>query len=327
VAVDGFDNVLVAGYGSASWGSPVRAYTSGTDAYAAKLSSAGALTWNLFLGSGSQDQGQGIATDSGGGVYVTGMSLASWSAGECDGCPLRALSAGFDAFATKLSDGGTIRIEKVTSPASASSTFGFQSDVNGTFFVLGHGQSRTFAGIDTGSYRVSEVDPTPDYLLASIACDDGGSAMPSTVGILTATIHVEEGETVTCVFTNTPKRELPTGIDLVRLQADTLPDGRVAVAWETGTEHDVLGFHVERAAARQGPFTRLTPRLIAARGPAGRGATYRFVEAPGRGVHYYRLVLIRAGAAPGIAGPVAARVDALRAFLPLAGALRRGPGR
>jgi hypothetical protein len=61
IAVDGSGNVYVGGYSDATWGSPVRAYTSGLDAFAAKLDSDGSLTWNTFLGGSGSDYGSAIA--------------------------------------------------------------------------------------------------------------------------------------------------------------------------------------------------------------------------------------------------------------------------
>ena len=63
IAVDGSGNVYVTGYGDATWGSPVRAYTSGNDTFAAKLYGNGTLLWNTFLGGSGSDYGRGIAVD------------------------------------------------------------------------------------------------------------------------------------------------------------------------------------------------------------------------------------------------------------------------
>jgi hypothetical protein len=50
LAVDGAGNIYVVGYSSATWGAPVRAFSGGYDAFAAKLDSSGHLIWNTFLG-------------------------------------------------------------------------------------------------------------------------------------------------------------------------------------------------------------------------------------------------------------------------------------
>ena len=75
------------GHSNATWGSPVRAYTAADDAFVAKLTSAGALTWNTFLGGSGGDVGDGIAVDGSGNVYVAGYSDATW------GSPVRAYTA------------------------------------------------------------------------------------------------------------------------------------------------------------------------------------------------------------------------------------------
>ncbi|MDD8026568.1 MAG: SBBP repeat-containing protein, partial [Acidobacteriota bacterium] len=102
VAVDGSNNVYVGGYSNATWGSPIRAYTSNSDAFAAKLDSGGNLTWNTFLGGDDADFGRGIAVDGSSYVYVGGYSNASW------GSPIRAYTSGYDAFAVKLDSGGNL---------------------------------------------------------------------------------------------------------------------------------------------------------------------------------------------------------------------------
>ncbi len=71
-------NVYVTGYGTATWGSPVNAYSGDDDAFTACLNNSGSLIWNTFLGSASEDRGYGIALDNSENVYVTGPSLATW---------------------------------------------------------------------------------------------------------------------------------------------------------------------------------------------------------------------------------------------------------
>jgi hypothetical protein len=103
IAVDGSGNVYVAGYSNASWGSPIRAYTAGYDAYAAKLDSSGVLQWNTFLGGSGLDDGRSIAVDGSGSVYVAGYSATSW------GSPIRPYTAGYDAYVAKLNGSGTLQ--------------------------------------------------------------------------------------------------------------------------------------------------------------------------------------------------------------------------
>jgi hypothetical protein len=102
IAVDGIGNVYVAGLSTATWGSPVRAFSGSQDAFAAKLNSSGGLAWNTFLGGSGNDRGQSIAVDGNGNVYVGGYSTATW------GSPVRAFGGGEDAFAAKINSSGVL---------------------------------------------------------------------------------------------------------------------------------------------------------------------------------------------------------------------------
>jgi hypothetical protein len=101
VAVDAAGNIYVVGFSSATWGSPVRAYSGGAAAFAAKLDASGTLVWNTFLGGGN-DSGTGVAVDISGNVYVTGSSQHTWES------PLRAHSGHQDGYAAKLDSNGTL---------------------------------------------------------------------------------------------------------------------------------------------------------------------------------------------------------------------------
>jgi predicted secreted hydrolase len=140
IAVDGSGNVYVAGYSDATWGSPLRAYTSGADAFAAKLDSTGGLTLNTFLGGGGVDEGDGIAVDGSGNVYVAGYSAATW------GSPVRAYTGGADAFAAKVD---------FTPPTVVSS---LRADPNPTNAASVHFTvtfSESVTGVDTADFSLT----------------------------------------------------------------------------------------------------------------------------------------------------------------------------
>ena len=71
-----------------------------------KLSSNGSYQWHTFYGSGGNDWGYGIATDSSGNVYVTGFSTATWN-GPAGESPLH--DAFGSGFVLKLDSTGTYR--------------------------------------------------------------------------------------------------------------------------------------------------------------------------------------------------------------------------
>ena len=103
IAVDAAGgNVYVAGSSNATWGTPVNAFSGGTnDAFAARLDSSGVRTWHTFMGGSGNDQSFGIAVDAiGGNVYVAGSSDATW------GTPVNPHAGIFDAFADKLDSSG-----------------------------------------------------------------------------------------------------------------------------------------------------------------------------------------------------------------------------
>jgi hypothetical protein len=133
VAVDSSGNVYLAGYSSATWGSPVRTFGTGTDAFVAKLDSSGTLLWNTFLGgTGTSDQANGITVDSSGNVYVVGNANATW------GSPVRAKSTGVDAFVAKLDSSGALTWNTFLGGGGSDYGYGISVDGSGNVYVAGN---------------------------------------------------------------------------------------------------------------------------------------------------------------------------------------------
>jgi hypothetical protein len=82
-----------------------------------KLDATGVYQWHTFYGSISDDYSDGIAVDGGGGVYITGMSIASWD-GPAGQAPQHAHSGGYDIVVLKLQNEST-PIRKVYLPLLA----------------------------------------------------------------------------------------------------------------------------------------------------------------------------------------------------------------
>ena len=148
VAVDGIGNVSVVGYSSATWGSPVRAFSGVMDIFAVKLDSSGNLVWNTFLGGTATDYGKAVAADAIGNVYVTGSSDAAW------GSPVLAYGGGTAAFAAKLDPSGTLIWNTFFGSGGSNSAEGVAVDVIGNVYVAGN--SSASWGSPVGSYSGGE---------------------------------------------------------------------------------------------------------------------------------------------------------------------------
>jgi hypothetical protein len=102
VAVDESNHVYVTGFSYDSWDGPAltpprHSFSGGDkDAFILKLDSAGAYQWHTFYGSTDyEDEGQGIAVDEGGNVYVAVKSYDTWDGpGSTD--PIHPYSGGDD---------------------------------------------------------------------------------------------------------------------------------------------------------------------------------------------------------------------------------------
>ncbi len=130
IVVDGSGSIYVVGRSSGKWGSPKRSYSSSSDAFAAKLDNGGNLTWNTFLGGSGIDNGYAIAVG-GGGVYVAGMSSATW------GSPRRAYS-GWDAFAAKLNSNGSMIWNTFLGGSEYDSGHAIAADGSGNVYMAGY---------------------------------------------------------------------------------------------------------------------------------------------------------------------------------------------
>ena len=133
IAVDSGGNAFVSGYSTATWGSPVRAYTASSDVFAARLDTFGALQWNTFLGgTGSDDNLRGLALDGAGNVYVGGYSDATW------GSPQQSYTSGEDGFVAKLNAAnGSLSWNTFFGGAGSDDLYGLTVDGSGNTYVTG----------------------------------------------------------------------------------------------------------------------------------------------------------------------------------------------
>jgi hypothetical protein len=162
IGVDDGGNVYVAGASGATWGSPVRAYESANDVFAARLTAAGALSWNTFLGDSGEDFARALAVDGNGSVYVAGHSDATW------GSPISPYSAGIDGFGARLTSTGALAWSAFFGGASNDFGSGIAIDANGDAYVAGHSTGdwgspiRAYtASIDAIALQLTGASPCP----------------------------------------------------------------------------------------------------------------------------------------------------------------------
>ncbi|MDR3705760.1 MAG: SBBP repeat-containing protein [Paludibacteraceae bacterium] len=131
IASDASANVYVCGYSTATWGLPIRAYTSNYDGFVAKFTSAGTLSWNTFLGGTGTDFCYGIAMDASANVYVCGTTNTTW------GSPIRAYTGGFDGFVAKLTSAGALSWNTFLGGTGYDECIGIASDASANVYVCG----------------------------------------------------------------------------------------------------------------------------------------------------------------------------------------------
>lgn len=112
--------------------------------------------------------------------------------------------------------------------------------------------------------------------------------------------------------------EFPTAITLVYFTAQGNIDA-VTLAWETGTEIDNAGFNLYRASTIDGPYSKINPVLIPAKGDAVSGANYTSIDTNvvKGNTYYYKLEDVDFNGISTFHGPVLAITSGPRLYLPL----------
>jgi uncharacterized repeat protein (TIGR01451 family) len=98
LALDGSENVYVAGYSLGEWDgpagqAPLHTYSGSYDLVVLKLDGNGAYQWHTFYGTDTSDRAEALAVDNSGDVHVAGFSDVTWD-GPGEQNPLHAHSGG-----------------------------------------------------------------------------------------------------------------------------------------------------------------------------------------------------------------------------------------
>jgi uncharacterized repeat protein (TIGR01451 family) len=182
IAVDSAGNAYVTGR-TASINFPTMnsiqgANLGGNDAFVTKLSPTGsALVYSTYLGGSREDQANGIAVDSAGNAYVTGVTD---STNFPTVNPFQGASAGSpDAFVTKLSPtGSTLVYSTYLGGSIQDKGYGIAVDSAGNAYVTGNTYSTNFptknpfqgakaGGPDASDAFVTKLSPTGSALVYS----------------------------------------------------------------------------------------------------------------------------------------------------------------
>jgi hypothetical protein len=217
IAVDSSGNAYVIGVtASANFptANPLQpANGGGDDAFVAKLNPSGsALVYSTYLGGSDYDQGQGIAVDSAGDVYVTGSTV---STDFPIMNPLQPANGGdYDAFVAKLNPSGSALVYS-TYLGGSSNDFGYGGialDSSGNAYVTGYTLSTDFptmnalqptsgGGLDA---FVTKINPTGSALVYSTYLGGSGDEFGKSIAVDSAANAYVAGHTTSTNFPITP---------------------------------------------------------------------------------------------------------------------------
>jgi hypothetical protein len=148
-------------------------------------------------------------------------------------------------------------------------------DITGDGIVDANTRIRDFTGIS--SLTMSDRNAQGDVNIYCVVDVD-------TLNTTTTTDDVE------CFICLTVNVEPPVAVELLSFElAGDIANAGVRLDWTTANESEHAGFHVERAPSGEGPFTRLTRRLLT--GDAGR-YTYLDGSVDGGTTWHYRLAAV-----------------------------------
>ena len=176
---------------------------------------------------------------------------------------------------------GTINIEKQTIPSGGT---GFEFSTNfGPNFILDDCQTYTVSSLVPGNYTITEVDPIANlFFLSGLSIVDsnpGGISSSSDLSTRTVTVNLDDGETVTAIFTNTYDKSLPVEINYFNAE---IIQNNVLLSWETGSEIENRGFEVYRSLDENSDYQLISSFInnpkLAGHGNTSNGYKYSYID-------------------------------------------------
>ena len=182
IAVDSAGNAYIVGVTNSTnfpTANPIQAVNAGGggfgDAFVTKLNAAGsAFVYSTYLGGNASDQGRGIAVDSAGNAYVTGVTNST-NFPTANALQATKGSNGDDAFVTKLNASGTALVYSTYLGGGDSAEFGqaITVDSAGNAYVTGNTFSNDFPTVNP--IQATEGGGSTDAFLSKL--NAAGSAL------------------------------------------------------------------------------------------------------------------------------------------------------
>jgi hypothetical protein len=162
IGLDGAGNIYISGQSNATWGSPIRAFTTSPDEFVARLNSSGTLVWNTFLGGTGYDYNNSMAVDPGGNCFVVGASDDTW------GTPVNphANPGSNDWSIAKINNSGYLQWNTFLGGTSGDTAYGVALDLSGGVYIAG--TSRSTWGTPINAYTGGR-----DITVAKVNVSDG----------------------------------------------------------------------------------------------------------------------------------------------------------
>src|SRR3990167_9426080 len=314
------------------------------DAFVSRLS--GDLTTLLastFLGGSGIENGNTVAVNSDGYICVTGHTHSP-SFPTTPGAYDTSYNGNGDIYVSKLDKDLTTILVSTFLGGSAYENNGnsIAIDSNGNIYVIGlttssdfpttPGAYDTFYNGGSSDVHISRISGDLTNLIASTFIGGSRDDIGNTIKIDSIGNIYAVGYTSSSGFPTTPgaydtsyngggdgfvskfDSDLSashTAIELVSFTASTNDNGTVNLIWETATEVDNAGFNIYRAKSKDGRYKKINDELIGAKGDAVAGATYNFMDTPGRGTFYYKLEDVDYSGATTMHGPIKVRIKSI----------------
>jgi fibronectin type 3 domain-containing protein len=160
IATDTNGNVLVTGYQgsySVDYGGGPQYDKGGNDIFIAKYSSAGSWVWSKTIGGAGYDQGNAIAADGSGNVFVTGY-IGAASAGVDFGGGALVSAGSYDVFLAKYTSSGAFQWAKRFGGSGNDTGMAVATDGSGNVYVTGSFEgTANFGGSNLSSSGLRDI--------------------------------------------------------------------------------------------------------------------------------------------------------------------------